>query len=116
MPLVQVHTNVSPSDEEGRALLGRLSRLLSEHTGKDERWVMTRLVPGQAMTFAGTDAPAAYVEVKNLGGFAPDAAVALTAALTETLEDAIGVPPARVYVEMADPPRELFGWKRQTFA
>ncbi len=115
MPLVQVHTNASPSAEAAQALLARLSTLLAEHTGKDERWVMTRLVPGQAMTFAGTDAPTAYVEVKNLGGFAPEAAVALTAALTGLLEEAIGVPPGRVYVEMADPPPELFGWKRQTF-
>ena len=112
MPFVQVHTNATATD----GLAGRLTDLLAELTGKDAKWVMTRLVADQTMTFGGSSDPTAYVEVKNLGGFAPDKAVDVSAAICTLLEQTIGVPADRVYVEMADPPRHLFGWNGKTFA
>jgi len=50
-------TNIPLSSGAGAALLGELSRLLAARFEKPERWVMTSLQPGLAMTFGGTDAP-----------------------------------------------------------
>jgi len=110
MPFVKLLTNAAPSDVEPK-----LAALLAEHTGKDGKWVMTSARFGERMTFGGSDAPCAYLEVKNLGGFSADAARALSAAIAELLETELGVPKERVYLEMADPPRELFGWNGKTF-
>jgi hypothetical protein len=110
-------TNVAaPSPAAGAALLGDLSRLLAERFGKPERWVMTTLQPGLAMTFGGTDAPTAFVAVKNIGTMKPDETEALSAAVCGLVEKALGVSPERVYIEFVDAVDHLWGWNRGTFA
>jgi phenylpyruvate tautomerase len=116
MPLCQVFTNVpAAASSVQQALLADLSGLLAAHFGKPERWVMTCLVPGVAMTFAGTSAPTAFVTVKNIGTMKPDETSALSQGLCARLEKALGVPCDRVYVEFADEVDYLWGWNGGTF-
>ena len=63
----------------GTTLLGELSGIAAARFGKPERWVMTALVPGLQMTFAGNTAPAAFVAVKNIGSMSPDDTAAAVA-------------------------------------
>ncbi len=77
---------------------------------------MTCLVPGVAMTFAGTSAPTAFVAVKNIGKMKP----AETNALSEGLCAAPREGPRRaarpaVYVEFDDAVDYLWGWNGGTF-
>src|SRR5215831_15179754 len=73
VPLVQVFTSArAPEAAAQQALLAELSRLAAAHFHKPERWVMTCLVPGLAMTFGGDSAPAAFIAVKNIGTMTPD--------------------------------------------
>jgi phenylpyruvate tautomerase len=117
VPLVQVFTNVpAPAQAEERAFLGELSRLLAVRFDKPERWVMTCLVPGLAMTFGGTTAPTAYVAVKNIGTMKPDDTARLSSELAERLQKALGVPPERVYIQFTDAVDYLWGWNGGTFA
>ena len=113
MPLCQVFTNVPAAAPA--ALLAELSRLLAARFGKPERWVMTCLVPGVAMTFGGTSAPTAFVAVKNIGTMKPDDTAALSKEICERLDKALGVPRDRVYVEFADAVDYLWGWNGGTF-
>src|SRR5262249_25592594 len=99
-----------------RALLGELSRLLAVRFDKPERWVMTCLVPGLAMTFAGTPAPTAFVAVKNIGTMKPEDTERLSRELVERLENALGVPPDRVYIQFTDAVDYMWGWNGGTFA
>jgi hypothetical protein len=117
MPLVQVFTNVpAPAPSEQGALLGELSRLLAVRFDKPERWVMTCLVPGLAMTFGGTPAPAAFVAVKNIGTMQPEDTARLSRELAERLQGALAVPPDRIYVEFTDAIDHMWGWNGGTFA
>jgi phenylpyruvate tautomerase len=117
MPLCQVLTNVQPpTPATGEALLGDLSRLLAARFGKPERWVMTALQPGLAMTFGGTDGPTAFVTVKNIGTMKPDETLALSEAICRLVETALGVSPKRIYVEFTDAVGHLWGWNGGTFA
>jgi phenylpyruvate tautomerase len=117
MPLCQVLTNVSaPSPAAGKALLGELSRLLAARFGKPERWVMTALEPDVAMTFGGTDAPTAFVAVKNIGVVTAAETAALSEAICGLLEKALGVSPERIYVEFTDAVAHRWGWNGGTFA
>ena len=117
MPLVQVFTSApAPAAPAQQALLGDLSRLLAKHFGKPERWVMTCLVPGAAMTFGGAAAPSAFVAVKNIGTMTADATAALSRALSDRLSLGLGVPIDRIYIDFADAVDYLWGWNGGTFA
>jgi hypothetical protein len=66
------------------------------------------------MCFAGDTAPCAYLELKSLG--LPEQRTAeLSAALCGFVEEHLGVPKSRVYIEFASPPRHLFGFDGRTF-
>ena len=117
MPLCQVLTNVpAPPAPAGSTLLGELSRLLSARFGKPERWVMTSLQPGLAMTFCGTDAPTAFVAVKNVGTMKAEETEALSGAICGLVEASLGVSSERVYIEFVDAIDHLWGWNGGTFA
>jgi hypothetical protein len=116
MPLCQVLTNVpAPTPPAGATLLGELSRLLAARFGKPERWVMTALQPGVAMTFGGTDAPTAFVAVKNIGTMKPEETEALSTAICALVGKALAVSPERIYIEFVDAVDHLWGWNSGTF-
>ena len=88
MPLIQVFTSApAPAADAQRALLADLSKLLAARFGKPERWVMTSLQPGVAMTFGGAPAPAAFVAVKNVGKMTADDTETLSSEITRTSGD-----------------------------
>jgi phenylpyruvate tautomerase PptA (4-oxalocrotonate tautomerase family) len=116
MPLVTVYTSApAPSEDRRSALLLQLSRTLAEQLRKPETYVMTCLVPQTRMTFAGTEAPACYVEVKSIGNITPDVTRALSADLCARLGEALGVAQDRIYIEFADVQRHLWGYNGSTF-
>jgi phenylpyruvate tautomerase len=117
MPLVQVFTSAPAPDADGqKTLLADLSRLLAARFGKPERWVMTCLCPGLAMTFGGTSAPTAFVAVKNIGKMTSDDTAGLSRALCERITQGLGVPADRIYIDFQDAVDHLWGWNGGTFA
>ena len=116
MPLIQVFTSAEgPAAQDHQALLGELSRLLAARFHKPERWVMTCLVPGLAMSFAGAPSPAAFVAVKNIGKMTPDDTRALSHDICERLSSALDLPRDRIYIECSDAVGYLWGWDGGTF-
>lgn len=114
MPFIRIETNQSVTDEAAKPLLADLSRLAARLLGKPEDYVMVALRPGQAMSFAGSGAPLAYVEAKSIGleaGQAPG----LSRAICDFLAKRLGIPPDRIYIEFASAPGELWGWNGETF-
>jgi phenylpyruvate tautomerase len=96
MPTLRRLTNVEIAPESRPALLARASRMVAD------------------LLFAGTADPAAYLELKSLGlpeSRTPEFSRALCGLLNETM----AIPPERVYIEFAAPPRHLFGWNNATF-
>jgi phenylpyruvate tautomerase len=117
MPLCQVFTNVPADDEKPQqALLSDLSRLLAARFAKPERWVMTCLVPGVPMTFAGTSAPTAFVNVKNIGTMKPADTAELSREICDRLARTLAIPADRVYIQFTDGVDYLWGWNGGTFA
>ncbi len=81
---------------------------------KPESYVMVILEDGRDLIFGGSTDPAAYLELKSLG--LPETETpAYSATLCGLLQETLGIPPARVYIEFAAPPRHLFGWDGGTF-
>jgi phenylpyruvate tautomerase PptA (4-oxalocrotonate tautomerase family) len=114
MPLVRIVSSaVTPLSAE--PLLRDLSALLARELGKPEAYVMTCLEPPAKMTFAGTAAPACYVEVKNVGSLSSELTKRLSAALTERLAAALGVEAGRIYIMFAEVRPHHWGWDGDTF-
>jgi phenylpyruvate tautomerase len=114
MPLIQVFTSAPAADAQ-KALLADLSKLLALRFGKPERWVMTCLQTGVAMTFGGTPAPTAFVAVKNVGKMTADDTETLSGEICQHLAAALGVARDRIYIEFADAAGYLWGWDGGTF-
>ena len=117
MPLINVYTSApAPSAEKRTALLQSLSRTLAQELAKPEAYVMTCLVPQTSMTFAGTEAPACYAEIKNIGTLPEEKTARLSAVLCALLEKELGVPKNRIYLEFNISEPHLFGFNGETFA
>jgi phenylpyruvate tautomerase len=112
MPLARLTTSAKLPDPQ--PLLRNLSRLLAERLGKPEEYVMTCHVPA-AMTFAGTEEPCAFLELKSIGRFSPQQTKELSARLCALIGDALGLPQSRVYIEFADAQGHLWGHDGDTF-
>lgn len=117
MPLINVYTSApAPSAEKRSALLQRLSRTLALELNKPEAYVMTCLVPQTGMTFGGSESPACYAELKNIGALAPEKTARLSSVLCALLENELGIPKNRIYLEFTCSEPHLFGFNGETFA
>ena len=112
MPYLHVYTNVAVTDMGG--LLGELSVETAKALGKPESYVMVHGSDGQAMRFAGSDAPLAFVELKSLG-LEANRSAGLSACICDLLQSRLGIDPSRIYIEFAAPERAMWGWDRGTF-
>jgi len=113
MPLLTIHTNVERPQQVGE-LLGRLSREVAEMVGKPERYVMIRLQCSADMLFAADDKPSAYLELKSIG-LPEDRTTRFSESLCQLMEQHLGIPRDRVYIEFSNASRHLWGWNGATF-
>ena len=117
MPLASITTNApEPSAAEQLALLQEITTTLARSFDKPERWVMTTFRGGVTMTFGGSTAPTAYVEVKNIGTMSEAKARAVSASVTAAITKHLGVPSDRIYIELVDAVAHLWGYDGGTFA
>lgn len=117
MPFINVTTS-APSLPDARAsqLLRTLSKTLASELSKPESYVMTCLTPQARMTFGGSDAPACYAEIKNIGALSPETTSRLSKALCQLLSRELDVPQNRIYLEFKAVEPHLFGFDGETFA
>lgn len=114
MPLLSIETNQAVEPEVSAELLAAASARVAQLLGKPERYVMVRLAHNPLMRFAGTGGPLAYLELKSIGLPASRTAE-FSAALCSLLQERLGVPADRIYIEFADAPRAMWGWDGGTF-
>lgn len=116
MPLIKVQTTVdAPEPTRVEGLLKILSSKLATHLGKPESYVMTAFEPNVAMTFAGTVEPVCYIEVKSIGNMSPAQTKAMSQDFCQTINEKLGVPANRIYIEFADAKAAMWGWNASTF-
>ena len=116
MPLIKVQTSISaPNKSQVDSLLKQLSAGLAKHTGKPESYVMTAFEPEVAMTFGGTSDPTCYVEIKSVGTMKPTQTKAMSQDFSQQIEQALGIPANRTYIEFSDARGAMWGWNGSTF-
>ena len=114
MPLLQLHTSVAVPEPKRAALLGKLSKLVAESIGKPEAYVMVAWREGP-MSMSGEIGPAAFVDLRSIGGLSPKVNKRIMAQLCPLLEQELGVPPARTFANFTDVPASAWGHDGGTF-
>jgi phenylpyruvate tautomerase len=114
MPYLKLTTNAALSCHNPQELLGSLSRLMAQETGKPERYVLVEAKENKAMLFAGSDEPLAYLECKSIG-LSDNQAKSLSAAIARELADKLNIKGDRVYIEFSNCPGSFWGWNGSTF-
>jgi phenylpyruvate tautomerase len=116
MPLIKVQTSVSaPDKSELETMLKSLSAALAKHTGKPESYVMTAFEPDVAMTFAGTTDPVCYIEIKSVGSMSSSQTKSMSQDFCQKINQALGIPQNRIYIEFNDAKGSMWGWNGGTF-
>jgi phenylpyruvate tautomerase len=114
MPYLKLTTNAALSSQSPQELLGCLSKLMAQETGKPERYVLVEAKENKAMLFAGSDEPLAYLECKSIG-LSDNQAKSLSAAIAKVLADKLNIKGDRVYIEFSNCPGNFWGWNGSTF-
>ncbi|MDQ6956281.1 MAG: phenylpyruvate tautomerase MIF-related protein [Mariprofundaceae bacterium] len=112
MPVLHIHTNISIENQSD--FLAQASSTVSAALGKPESYVMILFSECKPMLFAGTQEPAAFVELKSLG-LNEAQTKGLSDKLCSFLETTLNIEPSRMYIEFSNPERAMFGWNKSTF-
>lgn len=114
MPLLALHTSVPLSEQQRQDLLPPLSQILVEGIGKPERYVMVT-VAAAAIRMAGTEGPAAYADIRSIGGLGGATNRKLSERICAFLQERLGIPSDRVYLNFINVSAENWGWNGGTF-
>jgi phenylpyruvate tautomerase len=115
MPLIRLQTNVSLSSEVSTGLCADLSRLCAEVIGKPEAYVVAIVDDHQTMSFGGKPGPAAFVEVRSIGGLSPTVNRSLSERICALVTSSIQVESPRVYLNFIDVAASNWGHDGGTF-
>ena len=111
MPLINVRMSI-PRPKNADALLRDLSATLADQTGKPEAYVMTMLESDVPMTFAGSNDPCAFIEIRSIGALKPPS---MTSAFSTLVHDKTGIALNRIYVAFDNVNASDWGWNGSTF-
>jgi len=115
MPLIKVEITEKLSEEEEADLLKALSATVAEELGKPEQYVMATVSVARVL-MSGDFGPAAFVEVRSIGGLNARVNGKMSAAICSLLSHSLAISPERVYLNFMDLSAENWGWDSRTFA
>lgn len=113
MPFINTRTTVALDNAKKETLTAELCRIAKECLGKGENWVMTGYEDNASLSFRGSTADIAYVEVKSYGSLNGSAAGKMTGQICDLLNRELSLPADRVYVSYY--PTDHWGWGGNNF-
>ncbi|MFP4014453.1 MAG: phenylpyruvate tautomerase MIF-related protein [Chitinispirillaceae bacterium] len=114
MPLLTLSVSTEIDESRKGTLLGQLSSMVAESLNKPEKYVMVT-VEEKAMMMSGTTAPAAFVNLKSIGGISDESNKVFSEKICDLLKKELGIEQDRVYVNFSDVARGNWGWNGGTF-
>ena len=114
MPLLKLETTVALSEDKRQALLASLSKTVAETIGKPQQYVMVAASQA-AMQMSGSPSDAAFVDVRSIGGLTEDVNRKLSQKVCQLLNDSLGIPQNRIYLNFTEVEASHWGWSGSTF-
>ena len=68
-----------------------------------------------AILMSGKPGPAAFVDLRSIGGLSDDVNRQLSQKIGSLLKETLGVPAERIYLNFSDVPAGNWGWNGDTF-
>lgn len=112
MPLLEIFTNTVVDNEQ--VIAARASKLATEILNKPESYVMVRIQTEQALLFAGSNEPAALVQLKSLD-LPEKNTQEFSSRICNFISSEFDINSARIYIEFSNPERHMWGWDKHTF-
>ena len=112
MPFIQVNTSSKSVVENEYLLQKDISKLVADLTGKPENYVMTLIKLDNRMTFAGSDEPCCFIQVKSIGSLNPSS---MSRSLCDLIASKTNIDMNRVYIEFIDVKSSNWGFNGSTF-
>ena len=114
MPLIRMETSAEMTDEEKGQIVSELSRIAADAIGKPEAYVMALISPA-VMTMAGTSGPAAFLDVRSIGGLNQGVNREISKRVATLLGDRLSIPADRVYISFNSVAGVDWGYNGSTF-
>lgn len=113
MPYIKTTTNVPIPTAAEKELKDQFGRAITLIAGKTENWLMLDFNEAEHLYFAGSDAPAAMLEVDIFGTASNKEYDKLTSALCSCVSEKLGISQSRIYVKYTEV--EHWGWNGSNF-
>ncbi len=114
MPLLKLSTSVPVDEAKKPELLASLSSIVAKATGKPESYMMVTL-SHETFLMAGKIQPAAYADIRGIGGFNARVNNQITKELCDLLKSRLGIDPGKVYATFTDVSAQNWGCNGTTF-
>jgi phenylpyruvate tautomerase PptA (4-oxalocrotonate tautomerase family) len=114
MPYFSIETSTKIDQMDVETLTHKASVFVAELLGKPEGYVMVALKHSTAMRFGGALDPAVMVNLYSIG-LPKGRCAEFSKKICAFVQEALGVPPARVFIDFRDLERSMFGWNSKTF-
>jgi phenylpyruvate tautomerase PptA (4-oxalocrotonate tautomerase family) len=101
MPYVKITTSTAVPDDKREALIGAVSKAVAEILAKPEPYMMVTLDTAPIL-LAGKKGPAAFVDLRSIGGLNSKVNARLAEGLCRLLEEVLAIPRGRVYLNFTD--------------
>jgi len=114
MPLMKMEISVKVSAEKKEKLMLSLSGILSGITGKPEAYTMVTLSE-TTISMGKKTTPAAYADVRGIGGFSQKVNAAISKEVAELLKTELNIAPENIYITFTNVAATDWGWNGGTF-
>ena len=114
MPFAEVSFSADLEAEQEWKMRRKVSKIISEATGKAEDYIMVVSSPKDFL-MGGKDDPAAFVDIRSIGGLTATVCRVLSEKICEYLDSELDIPSERVYLTMEEIPANRWGWNSRTF-
>ena len=86
--------------------------MVADLTGKPESYVMTLIQSDKNMTFAGSDEPCCFIQLKSIGSLNPSS---MSKSLSKLIASKTNININRIYIEFQDVKASHWGFNSSTF-
>ncbi|NOY75101.1 MAG: hypothetical protein GXP32_04835 [Kiritimatiellaeota bacterium] len=115
MPLIKTVVSVDCEKDKKEHLALALSKVCADGIGKPESYVASIVEDNAVFAFGGAKSDAVFVEVRSIGGLNGEVNAVLSEAICGTIQEELGIPGDRVYINFIDIAASDWGWNGGTF-